>query len=75
MTSNTQRGRVRTMAQRRKEFRAALALAELTQTAWAASHEITPEHVSLVLSGKRESKRLIEKVDAFIAEHLTTRAA
>jgi predicted transcriptional regulator len=59
---------------KRKAFRAALALAGLTQTKWAELEGITQEHVSLVLSGKRDSARLIEKIDAFIAKHLQVTA-
>jgi len=60
---------------KRKAFRAALALAGLTQTRWAEQRGVTPEHVSLVLSGKRESNRLMQEVNAFIGKHLPETAA
>lgn len=70
MTRNPKRPTVTQPLPRRKAFRAALALADTTQTEWARSQGITPEHVSQVLAGKRESRRLIEKVDEFIASQL-----
>lgn len=56
-----------TKSGRRKQFRAALALSGQTQEAWATSHGLSASHVSQVLTGKRESLTLVEKVDAFIA--------
>jgi transcriptional regulator with XRE-family HTH domain len=55
---------------RRKRFRAALALAGMTQQSFAEQAGITPDHLSLVLAGKRASVRLMERVDEFIARHL-----
>jgi hypothetical protein len=55
---------------RKQLFQAARALAGITAAQWADHEDITPEHLSLVLNGKRESARLVEKVDAFIREHL-----
>jgi hypothetical protein len=59
----------RTVA-RRKAFRAALALAGTTARAFADQQGVTPEHLSYVLNGQRESRRLMDEVDAFIAKHL-----
>lgn len=60
---------------KRKEFRAALALAGLTLTKWAERQDVTPEHVWQVLSGNRESNRLMQEVDALISEYLPESAA
>lgn len=49
---------------------AALAIARMTQTDWAESHDVTQGHLSQVLSGRRESLTLVEKIDAFIAKQL-----
>jgi hypothetical protein len=53
-----------------RQFRAALHLAGTTAEAWAESQGITAGHLSMVLSGKRESGVLWEKVEAFTKEHL-----
>jgi len=55
---------------RKARFRAALALAGLTAKQWAEQQDITPSHLSQVLSGKHESRTLIEKVDAFTKKHV-----
>lgn len=55
---------------RNRQFRAALALAGITQQEWAAQQGLTPGHVSRVLSGERESSRLMDKIDDFIVLHL-----
>jgi histidinol dehydrogenase len=55
---------------RKSRFRAALALANKTAEAWALENDITPTHLSLVLSGKRESLTLWEKIEAFAAQYL-----
>lgn len=52
---------------RKARFKAALALAGITQTEWAAQHGVTAGHLGNTLRG-RESKSLEEKIDAFIAE-------
>lgn len=51
---------------RRKTFRAALALKETTQAEWAAEEGITEGHLSHVLAGRRPSKVLLTKVEAYI---------
>lgn len=60
------------LKERRKRFRAALALAGMTQETFADRKDVdvSPEHLSLVLHGKRESQPLLAKVDAFIATKL-----
>lgn len=68
---------VRELKERRKRFRAALALAGLDAQDFADQKDVdvTPSHLSLVLHGKRESPPLIAKVDAFIAKHLKSASA
>lgn len=63
------------LARKRKELRAALALAGITQGTWAERLGVTPEHLSMVLNGHRESGRLLQEVDAFTAKHLRETAA
>lgn len=54
---------------RRAEFRAALALNGETASSWAVNRAgVQPGHLSLVLSGVRESARLTRQIDAYIAE-------
>lgn len=65
----------RAQMRRKRLFRAALALAGLTETQWAEKQGISQPHLSLVLNGKRESKVLTDKVDAFIDKHLVSRNA
>ena len=52
-----------------REFRAALALANRTMTAWAEGEGVTPAHVSMTLAGKRESMTLWSKIEAFTRKH------
>jgi transcriptional regulator with XRE-family HTH domain len=59
----------------KRRFRAALALAGLTQTEWARRQRITQSHLSQVLDGKRISVSLAKKIDAFIARRLATQRA
>ena len=54
---------------RKAQFAAALTYAGLTRRQFAASRNVTPEHLGYVLAGTRESARLVAEVDAFIAEH------
>lgn len=63
------------LTMRKRRFLAALDLAGHTQTSWAAQEGITVTHLYLVLSGQRESARLLAKVDAFIAEQLAAASA
>lgn len=56
------------LSRKKAVFRAALALAETTQEVVAPAFGVTPEHLSLVLSGKRESPPLLAKVDRFCLE-------
>lgn len=58
---------------RRGRFLKALASAGQSQNAWAKKNGVSKGHLSLVLSGDRESAALWEKIDAFIAEHIGTR--
>jgi len=65
----------RERADRKARFRAALALARTSAQRWAKDNDISENHLYLVLRGHRESRRLLAKIDAFIALHLPTRAA
>lgn len=73
MQSGTQLDR-RTIARQRKvrkqRFTAALALAGMTQAAFAKDTGVNPGHLSKVLNGERDSDRLTEKVELFIAKYL-----
>lgn len=55
-----------TVESRRKAFRKALIDAGLTQRDWARENEISEQHLSVVLQGKRESRRLWTKIEQFI---------
>lgn len=55
---------------RKARFRAALALAGITAEEWAEQHGVTPGHLSRVLTGKRDSKGLLDKIDQFTRVHL-----
>jgi hypothetical protein len=61
--------------QRRAGFKAAIALARTTVEQWCADNGVTTGHLYQVLRGVRESPPLLEKVDAFINEHLSAHAA
>lgn len=63
------------LAKKRKQLRAALALAGLTQEQFARKQDVTPEHLSYVMNGHRESERLMQEVDAFVAKYLPESAA
>jgi gp16 family phage-associated protein len=60
---------------RKQLFKAALALDGTTAQEWAESHGITAMHVSMVLNGRRESARLLDKIDAFVAKKLGSTTA
>lgn len=60
---------------RKRRFLAALALAGLTQEMWCEREGITTTHLYLVLAGKRESQRLIEKIEAYTEETLSQSAS
>lgn len=59
-----------TKEQRRKRFKKALALAELTMGQWCEREGLSSGHLYQVLSGRRESASLVERVDAFTAGYL-----
>jgi hypothetical protein len=60
----------KTKPNRKALFQAALKLAGLTAEEWAIREGITPEHLSVVLNGKRESKTLTDKIDEFARSEL-----
>jgi hypothetical protein len=53
---------------RKRQFKAALAIADVTLKEWAASENVTPMHLNEVLLGNRTSERLNTAIDAFIAK-------
>lgn len=55
---------------RKSAFRAALALAGMTQGEFAASQGVSDSQLSLVLDGKRQSDALDAAIDEFTAKHL-----
>ena len=65
----------RTPRQRKKLFRAALALDGLTFSRWCEMRGITLQHLSSVLNGKRESARLLAAVDQYADDRLAALAA
>lgn len=56
-------------SRRRKELKAALALAGITGKQFAANLGVTPVHVFLVAKGERVSPRVEAAIDAFIARY------
>jgi hypothetical protein len=53
---------------RKRKFRIALALLDMTAKDWAAQNGCKGSHLSQVLSGDRESRRLEDAIDAFIGQ-------
>lgn len=53
--------------ERRKRFKAGLALQEKTQSAFAREHNVTLQHLQEVLVGRRKSQRLDAAIDEVIA--------
>lgn len=70
VTGKTASPSLREQKERRKRFRAALALAGIDAQDFAVQADVTPAHLSQVLHGKRESQTLTEKVDRFTEKHL-----
>ena len=66
---------VREARERRKRFRAALALAGRDAKDFAKDAGVGGAHLSQVLHGHRESAILVEKIEAFIEKHLGAVAA
>jgi hypothetical protein len=60
---------------RKERFAAALARAGQTHARFAALHQVTYQHLYLVIRGKRRSPRLEAAIDAFIAAHQSAHAA
>lgn len=65
----------RAKSNRKALFRASLVLAGMTAEQWAKQEGVTPGHLSQVLSEKRESRSLTEKIDAFVEKHRRRLAA
>lgn len=70
----TRKAKIRHALARRARFRDALTAAGLSQAQWARVTDITPAHLSMVLSGERDSAVLWEKIEAFTAKYDRTRA-
>jgi hypothetical protein len=60
---------------RKQRFKAALALAGLKAQEWATEHNVTAQHLNMVLNEDRESATLVNEVDAFIEQYLPAHAA
>lgn len=57
---------------RKRLFRAALALADLTAEEWCYERGIRSPVLSAFLAGTRDNPELEQKVEAFIAKHRNT---
>lgn len=62
-------------APRKQQLKAALALAGITLTQFAADNGVTYSHLYAVLNGERESQKLTAAIDAFVARHAPKIAA
>lgn len=60
----------RHVVERKRQFRKALALAEMTAAEWAEANKIGATYLSRVLAGKSVSQPTCDRIDAFIAKHL-----
>lgn len=60
---------LRTTETRRKAFKKALINAGMTAKQFATEQGVTDNHLYLVVSGARESERLLTEVDRFIEQH------
>lgn len=60
----------REAVERKRQFRKALALAEMTAAQWAGANKIGPTYLSRLLAGKSVSQPTCDKIDAFIAKHM-----
>jgi predicted transcriptional regulator len=48
------------------QFKIALAAANMSQTAWAKKHQIAKCTLTLILNGKRKSRRITTLINSFI---------
>ena len=62
-------------AARKAQFRAALAMAGLTASAWADREGITESWLSMILNGQRTNADVERKIADFTAKHLPGVAA
>jgi len=60
----------RTPTPRKAQFKAALAFDQMTMREWCKQRDLTESHVHAVLTGIRESRRLTQAVDEYIAESM-----
>jgi len=59
-----------TVEERRKRHRLALVQAEMTQTAFCESLDLSVNHVNEVLLGRRKSARVDAALERFAGRHL-----
>lgn len=57
-------------ATRKARFRAALAMAGLTASAWASQEKVTESYLSMILNGQRTNPDVEQKIAAFTERHL-----
>lgn len=57
---------------RKRQFRAALALAGMTAQQFAAEHQVSHGHLCAVARGDRDSEPLEQEIDRFIKKHLVS---
>lgn len=60
----------RALVERKRQFRKALALAEMTAAEWATANGVTATYLSRYLGGNTVSEPMGVRIDAFIAKHL-----
>lgn len=65
----------RAVAERKAAFRGALVRAGMTAGSWAIANDLTPTYLSHFLNGRHVSKRLDDKIAAFVAKHPESRVA
>jgi hypothetical protein len=63
------------MAVRKRNFKAALALAEMSRTQFAAGIRVSDAWIGRVLNEHEPSQPVLDAIDAFIREHLPQHAA
>jgi transcriptional regulator with XRE-family HTH domain len=70
-TRNKRTGTIPTpLEARKRRFRAALAAVGMSMRDFAKTEDVSVSHLSQVLSGKRESRTMDEKIAAFTEKNL-----
>lgn len=57
-------------SERKKQFKAALALAGLKQKDWLEQQGVSDTHLNAVFKGERDSNRLDQAIDALIQKYI-----